>query len=154
MMVIPRQVPPGGIGLAGEDPASVLELDAEPDIRALGPLRWDLKIQRSGHELIASGRVSADLSLLCVRCNAWFCREAADPGFLCSIPFENEDESVDLTPEMRESIILALPSYPVCRSDCAGLCPRCGVDLNRGPCGCPPPESGGWESLKDLKLKP
>lgn len=154
MKAIPRQIPPGGVTLAGEDPATALELGDEEDIRVAGPLRWELRLQRVGHELIASGSVRATLSLLCVRCAAWFECEASEPQFLCSIPFENEDESVDLTPEMRESIILALPSYPVCKSDCAGLCPRCGADLNKGACGCPAPVARGWECLKDLKLKP
>jgi len=29
-----------------------------------------------------------------------------------------------------------VPDAPLCRSDCRGLCPRCGADLNAGPCGC------------------
>jgi uncharacterized protein len=36
-----------------------------------------------------------------------------------------------------EVISLALPVKPLCREDCAGLCARCGSDLNPGACGCP-----------------
>ena len=35
-----------------------------------------------------------------------------------------------------EMISLALPVKPLCRDDCAGLCPRCGADRNEAPCGC------------------
>lgn len=35
-----------------------------------------------------------------------------------------------------EMISLALPVKPLCRDDCAGLCPRCGTDRNEAPCGC------------------
>jgi uncharacterized protein len=47
---------------------------------------------------------------------------------------------VDLAPAVREEVGFAVPTYPLCREDCAGLCPRCGADLNQGPCGCAAPE--------------
>jgi uncharacterized protein len=43
---------------------------------------------------------------------------------------------VDLGHAVREEVALAAPAYPLCREDCAGLCPHCGADLNQGPCGC------------------
>jgi uncharacterized protein len=43
---------------------------------------------------------------------------------------------VDLRPAVREEVALAVAAYPLCREDCAGLCPRCGADLNAGPCSC------------------
>jgi uncharacterized protein len=43
---------------------------------------------------------------------------------------------IDLDPVVREQLLLALPSYPVCREDCKGLCPVCGVNLNERDCGC------------------
>jgi DUF177 domain-containing protein len=48
---------------------------------------------------------------------------------------------VDLRPVLREEMALAVPAYFQCREDCAGLCPRCGADLNQGPCGCAATES-------------
>jgi len=43
---------------------------------------------------------------------------------------------VDLRPVLREELVLAVPAYLLCREDCAGLCPRCGADLNQGPHTC------------------
>jgi uncharacterized protein len=48
---------------------------------------------------------------------------------------------IDLTDAVREEVALAAPGYPLCRPDCAGLCPRCGADLNPGPCACARPAS-------------
>lgn len=49
---------------------------------------------------------------------------------------------VDLTAAIREEVSLAVPTYALCREACAGLCPRCGADLNEGPCACgPAPET-------------
>jgi uncharacterized protein len=50
---------------------------------------------------------------------------------------------VDLRPAVREEIALAVTAFPLCREDCAGLCPRCGVDLNAGSCGCGAPAEPG-----------
>jgi len=50
-----------------------------------------------------------------------------------------EGDEIDLAPLVHEQAILALPTIPLCTEGCRGLCPRCGADLNAGPCGCPPP---------------
>jgi uncharacterized protein len=43
---------------------------------------------------------------------------------------------------------------PLCKEDCKGLCPECGVNLNKGDCGC---RSGPLDlrlaGLKNLKIK-
>jgi len=60
---------------------------------------------------------------------------------------------LDLGDAVREELILAVPEYVLCREDCRGMCPRCGVDLNAGPCDCTPvPGPGGsvFEVLRRL----
>lgn len=47
-------------------------------------------------------------------------------------------EELDLKPALRERFILAVPMYTVCRSDCRGLCSRCGANLNEEACECSP----------------
>ncbi|MDR2366968.1 MAG: DUF177 domain-containing protein [Deltaproteobacteria bacterium] len=46
------------------------------------------------------------------------------------------DNSFDLAPLMAEFFWLAWPYKSLCRPDCAGLCPKCGANLNDGPCFC------------------
>jgi DUF177 domain-containing protein len=48
-----------------------------------------------------------------------------------------QGDHIELAPMLREHVILAAPMQPLCREDCAGLCARCGKDLNEGPCQCP-----------------
>jgi uncharacterized metal-binding protein YceD (DUF177 family) len=61
-------------------------------------------------------------------------------------------EHIDLAPLTREALLLNLPLAPLCREDCAGLCPRCGADLNAGPCGCGSDERDPrWAILDVLK---
>lgn len=59
---------------------------------------------------------------------------ADDPGVY---PVREPLVAVDVTPAVREELLLAVPSFRLCREDCAGLCQRCGADLNSGPCSCP-----------------
>jgi uncharacterized protein len=58
---------------------------------------------------------------------------ADDPGVYFLAPKATQ---VDLRPVLREELALAVPAYFLCREECAGLCPRCGVDLNQGPHEC------------------
>jgi uncharacterized protein len=59
---------------------------------------------------------------------------------------------VDLTDVVREECILALPEFVLCREDCRGICPRCGADLNAGPCHCAPQAEPGGSVFKALSL--
>jgi uncharacterized protein len=57
---------------------------------------------------------------------------------------------LDLTAAVREEFLLALPQFVECRPECRGLCPRCGANLNEGPCGCPPAADPRWDALRAL----
>jgi len=62
---------------------------------------------------------------------------ADDPDFY---PLSERANSVDVTDVVREELALAAQTdLLLCREDCAGLCPRCGADLNAGPCACHTP---------------
>ena len=53
---------------------------------------------------------------------------------------------------LREQFYLALPMKPLCREDCAGLCPRCGTNRNTGSCSCvTEPEDPRLAPLRGLK---
>lgn len=64
-------------------------------------------------------------------------------------------EELDLKPALRERFILAVPTYVVCRSDCRGLCGRCGANLNEEACECGPvgPDPR-WGPLAALRREP
>jgi len=62
-------------------------------------------------------------------------------------PIDPRATEVDVRPAVREELILAAPEYPLCREDCRGLCPRCGADLNAGPCGCRAGHDSRWGAL-------
>lgn len=59
--------------------------------------------------------------------------------------------SLDLTEVAAEQLQLAVPMKPLCDELCQGLCPRCGADLNRGRCACPPSRDARWTALLDFR---
>ena len=59
---------------------------------------------------------------------------------------------LDLTDDVRQTVVLSLPLKHVCREDCKGICPMCGKNLNDGPCTCTETrEDGRWDKLKELQ---
>lgn len=71
--------------------------------------------------------------------------ETDDPDVF---PVDPRAAQVDLRPAIREHWLLTVPTFLLCRDDCAGLCPRCGADLNQGPCACPPATDSRWDALR------
>ena len=62
-----------------------------------------------------------------------------------------DGDSIDLEPVVRDESALALPLVPTCREDCAGLCPKCGADLNTGACsGHDEEQASPFAGLRDL----
>jgi uncharacterized protein len=51
----------------------------------------------------------------------------------------HDGRRLNLTEDAREALLLEVPMTPLCREDCAGLCPRCGAELNTGPHACTGP---------------
>lgn len=141
-----------GEEFAGEEPASALDLEEE-GARAVGGLRYTIRAQVVSDELIVQGRLAADIEFRCCRCAESFSRAIEETSFLVTREVAENEESVDLTPEMREAILLAFPSYPVCQSGCAGLCAQCGANLNRESCECRPIADDRWGALDDWEGK-
>ncbi len=47
--------------------------------------------------------------------------------------FRLEDDLLDLEPALRDAVVLALPRAPLCKEDCLGLCPQCGLRMEEDP---------------------
>jgi uncharacterized protein len=61
------------------------------------------------------------------------------------------DGEVDLEPMVRDAVLLELPQAPLCRADCLGLCPTCGVNRNEEACECRSERDRRWAALDVLR---
>jgi len=63
-----------------------------------------------------------------------------------------DGDSIDVDEIVKEQILLAVPSRTLCREDCKGICPECGIDLNTGQCNCAAEEvDPRWAALQSFK---
>lgn len=65
----------------------------------------------------------------------------------------DEELMLNLGESLRQYAVMSAPGKPLCRPDCAGLCPTCGANLNDGPCSCPTEVDERWQALAGLKAK-
>ena len=143
--------------LASDDP---VWLDGDP--RPIDGVVVTGRLSSAGEErFYFSGHMSGEVAEDCRRCLAP-ARARVDEELHLLFADATDEESddsdvymlepgattVDLRPALREQWLLAAPGFALCREDCKGLCPRCGADLNLGPCGCAPEVDPRWASLK------
>ena len=112
------RVDPDGESIEGEVDCVDLE---EPFVKPFGGVRYRLKLQVFGTELLVRGSIEQDFDLVCSRCGKDFDDTVKVDGFTASFEIPEKSPEVDLTEEIRESIILSLPTYPVCDETCPGV---------------------------------
>ena len=143
-----------GTQYTGEENPSILGLEPGQLAHAEGPIHYDLFAQIVTNELIVQGTLTVNLSVQCSKCAEFFSTTLADLSFLRAYEITESLDSVDVTEDIREELLLNLPGFPVCSADCKGLCPQCGKNWNEGQCNCRPPSgTDGWSALNDLKLE-
>jgi uncharacterized protein len=143
---------PGDVGLPAEFTGQVtarVELDKTPT------------------ELSLSAQVRGRANLECDRCTAPY-QEVIDARYRMMYVWDGENASlfdpselqvvpagfsvIDITDDVRQTLLLAVPFKRVCREQCKGLCPHCGKNLNEGSCDCKVfSDDSRWEKLRELK---
>lgn len=136
------------------------------DLRPTSPIKVEGRLSAAGpSRFYFSGRFAGEAELPCRRClvdvgvtveeEAHFIYSsegedvADDPDVY---PFDAMAPSLDLRPAIRESWLLAVPGFALCREDCKGLCPNCGTDWNNGTCDCVPESTESrWEALRAIR---
>ena len=117
-----RQIPDDGLHLEGEEGRDILELPAGEPVRPLGRVRYSLDLGMDASGLWATGELFVNLELRCVRCLEPFPFQLHVPDVALQIE-RPATETVDLTPYLREDILLALPAYPHCDWSGERVCP-------------------------------
>ena len=150
--------------LEGTEPADVLELppDADPPLAPAGDISYRLSAVMAGADLIVTGSASVPLATVCARCLDDI-RVPITVKDLCFHFEKVKDLEVDLTEDVREELLLAVPSCFYCSPDCKGICPMCGANLNHETCSCgdapaepeiDPAAPSPWDQLDALNLAP
>lgn len=156
------RIPPEGLDLAEDLTPGALHVEPGEEFALAPGGSLECRVERGDEESVhVLGRIGASLELSCGRCLEGFSlpvRQQVDVFYLPERPGEGEEEDVELKDRdmivayysagridlgelVREQLYLALPMKRLCREDCRGLCPRCGVNRNHEGCDCPPEET-------------
>ncbi|MEP7048389.1 MAG: DUF177 domain-containing protein [Ilumatobacteraceae bacterium] len=132
---------------------------ADPRFDPEAVVEVSLRLESLSDGIVVDGDLRAPWADSCRRCLA-----PAEGVVVCDVhelyqhvvtgpdAFEIVGDQVDLARMVRENILLDAPVAPLCRPDCAGLCPTCGIDLNAGTCDCVSAVADPrWDALAELK---
>lgn len=149
--------------LEGAEPAAMLELpEGDPMLVPAGDVKYRLSAVMAGADLIVTGGASVPFDSVCARCLDDI-RVVISAKDFCFHFEKVKDMEIDLTDDVREELLLAIPSCFYCSPDCKGICPVCGANLNHETCSCgdapAEPETSSaapspWDQLDALKLAP
>jgi len=141
-----------------------------PDLRALDPVSYSGRIELVGDGYVLRTRLAYRQTTACIRCLGDIegsVEVASDYLILIKAAEDSSVEreleadelglirltepTLDTRPLVVEQVQLNIPMKPLCRPDCAGLCSRCGADLNTGSCSCAPSADPRWAALEALR---
>jgi len=115
------------------------------------PVELEVEALKKGRSVLFDGTIRTTVNMVCSRCLKNFelpiqteYREKfyQMAGTKVEQHIDTDEihlfsgEIIDLTDTVQESLLLALPMKVLCRSDCSGICPLCGGDLNQRVCDC------------------
>lgn len=149
-----------------ELPLDDMEVSLLEPASVSGRMRWD------GKEVVLRGKLHAKVEVVCGRClkpvelpitaefNERFVRAvswAAEEQHELQTEDLNiavfDGEGIELDDLVREELLLAVPVNVLCREDCKGLCPSCGIDRNLSSCQCDSSNvDSRWQALKELQM--
>lgn len=136
-------------------PGASKRFSFEPDFSGLeftsvqafsAPVSMVGTVRNTAGLLTLSAVLETTLQCQCDRCGATFLKEVHIPAELTLAADPEDEENPDLWPLESDCLnldeialnvfVLNLDTRFLCREDCKGLCPRCGKNLNEGPCSC------------------
>jgi len=119
-------------------------------------------VRNTADVLVMTGTITTTIHGVCDRCAADFTKTMEYPIDVVLVKElaneENEDEwvfplegdSADLEDIVRTVFVLNMDSKLLCKSDCKGMCCRCGKNLNDGPCSCQKELDPRFAALRQL----
>ncbi len=140
-------------------------------IRLVEPVAVKGNVKLAGAQVVVNGHIDTRVQVECDRClqpaelpvNADFALEYVtgsdyESSEAAELTHEEmsvsvfDGEAIDVDEMVKEQILLAVPTRMLCREDCKGICPECGIDRNSGKCACVTDDvDPRWAALKNLK---
>ena len=135
MKISIREIGSNGLEAIDQFSQASIGFTGQDDLKLILPIDVKARIERAGNTVLANIHVSSKYSATCGRCLEMV-EEYWRKDFLFDFPVERHTEFIELDEDIRQEILLNLPTKVLCQKDCKGLCPGCGVNLNKEECRC------------------
>ena len=135
-----RTIRPEGVTLSEVFPVPWVGLTNGDGFQFVAPLEVSIKVTKFDNELFVKGTTHSQYVSSCYRC-LQDVNQGWESKFQITLDIEKHKEFIEIDADIRQEIILSLPTRSLCHADCRGLCVHCGVDLNQGACSCVPDSS-------------
>lgn len=144
----------GPLHLDGTLPGTILDLDNDPTLRNMGDISYELEAERRSTDILIRGTVEATLELECSRSGRFFSTNIKESAFVRDYSIsECPTGVIDLTEDVREAVLLAIPTYPVSPEAQSESYIPPGVKTEEdNPEVDEEPEGSPWSTLNNLKL--
>jgi uncharacterized metal-binding protein YceD (DUF177 family) len=148
------------VHVAGEVSGGELDIEGVDELVQMEkPLRYDLEAQKLEDGILVTGDLGVDLKCECARCLKAFVYRLELKDWACHLPLEGEEkvvisnDCVDLTPHIREDILLGFPQHPLCKPECGGLPKKAiGKAKKTNDTGRAKETGSAWTELNKLKF--
>ena len=134
MKIDTRQILAEGLILTEEFSPEELDLDTGI-IKFCSAVKAKALVAKSYDAISVNLTLNATMLISCCRCLEEF-KSSFDRQVELNYAADKLNPLIDLDSDIREEIILSYPIKPLCKDDCKGLCPKCGLNLNEGGCNC------------------
>ena len=135
MRIAIKDIHPEGIEVAGQVPAEIAGLTPEDEGYFTAPFDVQAKVSRVKDTVLAKTKVRGRYRSACARCLADVEQDWSG-NFIFDFTVDKQTEAVELDEDIRQEVLLNLPPRVLCKEDCKGICPGCGVDFNTENCKC------------------
>jgi uncharacterized protein len=134
-----------------------------------GSVEVEARLEKTRTQVYLTAELKARGSFSCDRCLAEFTRDLS-PRYRMTYLFDAGEADqfdpaevqvispsltvIDITEDVRQTLLLSIPLKLLCRDDCAGLCPTCGANRNTVSCSCSDQTADSrWDALKNLRTE-
>ena len=145
-----RQIPAQGLHLEGDEECPLSTLEPE-ELQSTGPLHYKVDAGISEGALWVTGSLVQPVKLRCVRCLESFPFEIEVKDFTVHTELSGPEE-IDLSPFMREDVLLNLPPHPHCDREGGRIC-RAPVTHRAEESEAGPKPPTDWSALDELKIR-
>jgi uncharacterized protein len=134
LILYPKRIQGASLPVEADIVPALLDLQSE-GLVFVDQIFVRMRAQIVTKQILVQGRIDASIQGDCARCLSQVIQKLHFSELLFVYAYEGQD-SIDLSPEIHDELLLGIPMRLLCKENCKGLCPHCKKNWNLGSCDC------------------